>query len=344
MLAVAPFDSSASQTSRAAAGASLHSIPSFPLVTVIDRPDPIAGEGEILVEIAATALNHADLHQLQGNYPPPPGESEIPGLECSGTIAALGPGVDPASFPVGSRGMALLAGGGHAQRVAVPVGQWMPIPASLSFVEAAALPEAALTAWTNLVAEGEVQAGESVLISGAAGGMGSFAVQIARELGARVFATGRDPERLARVAELGVEVVLEHEQSEQIRALTDGRGVDLVLDFVGGRGFAERVGLLRRQGRAILIGTSAGRESTLDLGVILGRRLRIVGSTLRPRSRAEKAQRVRDFWSFAAARVEDGRLRAIVDRTLPFEAIAEGYRALADFRAARPFGKIVVTT
>lgn len=327
MLAVPPYDPSAPGR-----------------VVLCDLPEPVANGGEILVEIAATALNHADLHQLQGNYPPPSGESEIPGLECAGTIRALGPSVDSSRFPVGSRGMALLAGGGHAQRVAVPAGQWMAIPESLSFVEAAALPEAALTAWTNLVAEGDVQAGETVLISGAAGGMGSFAVQLARELGARVLATGRDAERLARVAELGVEAVLESDQIERVRTLTEGQGVDLVLDFVGGRGFAERVSLLRRQGRAVLIGTPGGRESMLDLGAVLGRRLRIVGSTLRPRSRAEKAQLVSAFWAFAAERVADGRLRAIVDRTLPLAEIAQAYEVLADALGSRPFGKVVVIT
>ncbi len=310
-----------------------------------DLPDPVPGPGEALVAVEAAGLNHADLHQLRGTYPPPPGESGVPGLECSGRILIPDGSSDkPGNWKAGDRVMALLGGGAHGTRVAIPAGQLMRLPDNLSFLEGAAIPEAALTAWTNLVAEGGLEPGETVLVSGASGGMGSFTVQLARELGARVIASGRDLERLGPVKALGAEICQAGpELPARVREITEGTGgsgVDLVIDFVGGSELDGHLSTLRRQGRLVLLGLLAGDEAKLDLGRILSRRLRITGSVLRARPRSEKARLTADFANFALPRLADGRLRAIVDRVVPFEQAAEAYAALDRGGVA---GKIVLS-
>jgi putative PIG3 family NAD(P)H quinone oxidoreductase len=304
-----------------------------------DLPDPIPASGEVLVEVAAAGLNHADLLQLRGQYPPPPGESAVPGLECAGTISALGEGV--AGWTVGERVMALLGGGGLATRVAVPVGQLMRVPATLSWVEAGAIPEAGLTAWTNLVAEGDLKAGETVLVTGATGGMGTMFVQLGRELGARVLAAGRSLERLEPLRALGAAELLTLDDTlpGRVREATGGRGADLVADLVGGRDLGLRIAALAPRGRLLLLGLLAGGRAELDLGPILSRRLRLIGSVLRARSRAEKAELVAGFAAFALPRLADGRLRPVVDRVLPFDRAAEAFAALEEGGVS---GKIVL--
>lgn len=313
--------------------------PNHPLPRVGDLPDPVPGPGEVLVAVHAAGLNHADLYQLRGTYPPPPGESEVPGLECAGTVLGT---ERPGLWQPGQRVMALVAGGGQGSRAAIPTGQLMPLPDNLSFVEGAAIPEAALTAWTNLVAEGGLQKGETVLITGATGGMGSFAVQLARELGARVLAAGRNRDRLEQLRDFGVEeICLEGSTlARQVREATGGLGADLVVDFTGGPDFGSHVASLANRGRLVLVGLVAGTRAELDLGGILSRRLRIAGSVLRPRSREEKARLVADFSEFALPRLKDGRLRPVVDRVFPLERAAEAYKAL---ERGGVFGKIVLT-
>ncbi|MDY7094744.1 MAG: zinc-binding dehydrogenase, partial [Acidobacteriota bacterium] len=216
-------------------------------------PDPQPAAGEVLVEVAATALNRVDLMQLQGLYPPPPGESDIPGLECAGRVSAVGVGVsdDWLGRPV----MALLGGGGHAQRVAIPEGQLMPLPEGWSMEQGAAVPEVALTAWTNLVAEGRLEAGETVLISGAASGVGSFAVQLAKALDARVLVAGRTLSRLETLLPLGAEacVVLGEDLPQRVRELTAGSGADVVLELVGGEHLPRNLKALAPRGRLVLV-------------------------------------------------------------------------------------------
>jgi putative PIG3 family NAD(P)H quinone oxidoreductase len=303
-------------------------------------PDPAPGPGEVLLRVHATALNHADLQQVRGLYPPPPGESTIPGLEAAGVVAAVGEGV--AGWRVGDRAMALLAGGGHAERVAAPVGQLLPIPASLSFVEAAALPEVGLTAWTNLVHEGGLQPGETVLITAAASGVGTFAVQLARELGARVLVAGRSVERLQALRPLGAEAALEldDELPARVRELTGGAGADLVIDLVGGEAIVGHLDCLRERGRLVLVGLLGGGKATLPLFPLMRRRLRLIGSVLRARSRDEKAALVAAFGDFALPRLADGRLRPVVDRVLPFSRITEAYAAVEH---GGLLGKVVVS-
>lgn len=311
---------------------------SRPLLATV--PDPVPGPGEVLLDVAAAGLNHAELHQVQGHYPPAPGESPVPGLECSGRVAALGEGVT--GWKVGDLAMALLGGGGHATRAAVPVGQMMPMPDSLSLVAAGALPEAALTAWTNLVAEGNLAAGETVLVTGATGGMGSFTVQLARELGARVIAAGRSRERLERLRDFGIaDFVVEGEGfGTAVGELTGGHGVDLVLDLTSGQGLNSHLEALAPRGRLVLLGLLNDRAAPVDLALILRQRLRITGSTLRYRPRPEKAALVAAFAAFALPRLADRRLRPVVDRTVPLEHAAEAYAALT---AGGAVGKIVLT-
>lgn len=292
-------------------------------------PDPVPGVDEVLVRVAAAGLNRADLLQMRGLYPPPPGESEIPGLECAGEVVAAGSAVG-SRWQAGDRVLALLAGGGQAELVAIPHGQLMRLPRGLSLVEAAALPEAAITAWTNLVGEGHLEAGETVLIVGAASGVGTFAVQLAREIGATVLVAGRSLERLAALRELGADELLElkPDLGEQLRQVTGGRGVHLVLDLVGGGHVASALAGIAPGGRWVLVGLMAGRSATLDLGLLLERRVRLIGSVLRPRSRAEKAELVEAFVRFASGRLDDGRLRAVVDSVYPWANVADAYGRL----------------
>ena len=301
--------------------------------------DPVAAPGEVLLAVRAAGLNRADLLQLRGHYPPPPGESEVPGLEAAGEILALGAEVE--GWRVGDHAAALLAGGGQAERVAVPAGQLLEIPADWSVEAAAALPEAALTSWTNLVVEGRLAAGQVVLISGATSGVGTFAVQLARELGATVIAAGRDLGRLERLRELGAagRIELGDGLPERVRSVAAGRGADLVLDLVGGEHLPLLLEALAPRGRLVLVGLMAGRRAEIDLGTLLARRLTLVGSVLRSRDRAEKAELVRGFRDFAAPRLTAGRLAPRIDRVFPFEEAAEAYRYLEH---GRPLGKVVL--
>jgi len=309
--------------------------------TLGDLPDPVPAEGEVLVEVRAAGLNRADLLQLRGLYPPPPGESEVPGLELAGLVREVGEGVE--GWQAGDRVMALTAGGAHAELAAVPAGQLMSLPESLSFAEGAAIPEAGLTAWTNLVAEGGLAAGETVLVTGANGGVGRSVVQLASALGARVLAAGRDMGRLAPLRDLGAGelLLLDDRLPEAVRAGTGGRGADLALDLVGGEHLPRCLAALADRGRCVLVGLMAGPRAELDLADLLRRRLRLIGSVLRARPRAEKAKLVTAFTEFALPRYADGRLVPQLDRTFPFDDVAAAYAHLA---AGGVEGKVVVET
>lgn len=289
--------------------------------------------------VEAAGLNHADLMQLQGHYPPPPGESLVPGLECAGVVLGSEKG---SPWLPGTRVMALVGGGAHGTRAAIPVGQLMPVPDNLSLIEGAAVPEAGLTSWVNLVVEGGLQAGETVLVTGATGGMGSFAAQLARELGARVLAAGRSRERLELLRGLGIEEVCIEGANlpSQVRDATGGRGVDLVLDFTGGPEIGNHLAALANRGRLVLVGLVSGRKAEIDLSPILSRRLKVIGSVLRARPREEKARLTADFAAFALPRLRDGRLQPVVDRTFPLERAAEAYKAL---ERGGVFGKVILS-
>ncbi len=309
-------------------------------IAVGEVPVPVASRGAVRLRVAAAGLNRADLLQMRGQYPPPPGASSVPGLECSGVVEELGEEVQ--GFRVGDRVMALLAGGGQAEQVVVPAGQLMAVPTNLTLEEAAAIPEAALTSWTNLVAEGGLAAGETVLVTGATSGIGTFAVQMIRELGGRAIAAARSRDRLERLRELGADqvVALDADYPRRVRELTGGKGVDLVLDLVAGEWFAPTLDCMAERGRLVLVGLTAGRKAPVDLGVVLRNRLRIVGSVLRARPVAEKTELVRGFAAWGLPRLADGRLRPVVDRLFP---LVEAAAAYAHLEHERPLGKVLLT-
>lgn len=303
--------------------------------------DPVAGPGEVLLEVAATAVNRADLLQRQGFYPPPPGASDVIGLECSGTVVALGEGVD--GVTVGTQVCALLAGGGYATRVAVPVGQLMPVPDGVDLVTAAALPEVACTVWSNLVMVAGLSAGEVLLVHGGGSGIGTMAIQLAVALGARVAVTAGSRTKLDRCAELGAEILVDYRQQDfvaAVREATGGRGADVVLDNMGAAYLARNVDLLARDGRLVTIGLQGGTTAELDLNVLLRKNATLHARSLRGRPLTEKAEIcagvVRDVWPLVA----DGRVRPVVDRVLPLPKAAEAHRVLADGEAV---GKVLLT-
>jgi putative PIG3 family NAD(P)H quinone oxidoreductase len=260
-----------------------------------DVADPTPGEHEVVIEVRATALNRADLLQRRGLYPPPPGASDILGLECSGVVAALGPGAR--RFAVGARVMALLAGGGYAERVVVHEDVVMPIPERLSFEQAAAVPEAFLTASEALLVEAELRAGQRLLVTAAASGVGSAAVQIGKLRGAFVIGSA-SADKLSALAELGVDLALERSRTDYVdavRAATQDHGVDAIVDFVGASALSRHQNCLAEQGRLVAVGLLGGSAAQLDLGRLLMKRQRICGLVMRTRSVAEKIELVERF-------------------------------------------------
>ncbi|AFR10965.1 NAD(P)H-quinone oxidoreductase [Nocardiopsis alba] len=303
-------------------------------------PDPVPGEGEVLVDVTATAVNRADVSQRQGKYPPPPGASEYPGLECSGTIVGSGPGVETTGWAVGDRVCALLTGGGYAERVAVPVGQLLPIPKGMDPVEAAALPEVACTVWSNLVMVGRLRAGETVLIHGGGSGIGTFAIQFARALGARVAVTAGSAEKLERCRELGAEITIDYRNEDFAERMRAEGGADLVLDIMGGSYLGANLRSLTTGGRLVIIGLMGGRTAELDLGRMLVKRLSVQATTLRSRPAAEKAVIVSGVLEQVWPLVEKGDIRPVVDRALPLEDAAEAHRVM---ESSAHTGKILLT-
>ncbi|MCK9871960.1 NAD(P)H-quinone oxidoreductase [Nocardiopsis dassonvillei] len=291
-------------------------------------PDPVPGEGEVLVDVAASAANRADVSQRQGNYPPPPGASEYPGLECSGTVAALGPGTEDSGWSVGDRVCALLSGGGYAEKVAVPVGQLLPVPAGVDLVEAAALPEVACTVWSNLVMVGGLRAGETVLVHGGGSGIGTFAVQFARALGARVAVTAGSGEKLERCRELGAEILINYKEEDFTERMREAGGADLVLDIMGGSYLDANLRSLATNGRLVIIALMGGRRAEADLGRMLAKRLSVHATTLRSRPLEEKAAIVSGVREQVWPLVEQGVVRPVVDRSVPMRNAAEAHRVM----------------
>ncbi|MCP3015335.1 NAD(P)H-quinone oxidoreductase [Nocardiopsis dassonvillei] len=291
-------------------------------------PDPVPGEGEVLVDVAASAANRADVSQRQGSYPPPPGASEYPGLECSGTVAALGPGTEDSGWSVGDRVCALLSGGGYAEKVAVPVGQLLPVPAGVDLVEAAALPEVACTVWSNLVMVGGLRAGETVLVHGGGSGIGTFAVQFARALGARVAVTAGSREKLERCRELGAEILINYKEEDFTERMREAGGADLVLDIMGGSYLDANLRSLATNGRLVIIALMGGRRAEADLGRMLAKRLSVHATTLRSRPLEEKAAIVSGVLEQVWPLVEQGVVRPVVDRSVPMRNAAEAHRVM----------------
>ncbi len=311
------------------------------VLRVGEVPDPEPGPGEVLVTVAATAVNRADTLQRQGFYPPPPGASEIIGLECSGTVAALGPDVE--GWAVGDEVCALLAGGGYAELVTVPAGQLMPVPDGVDLITAGALPEVACTVWSNVFMVAGLQRGETLLVHGGAGGIGNLAIQLGVALGARVFTTAGTEEKRAFCRELGAEVAIDyHEEDfvEVVREHTDGAGADVVLDNMGAKYLGRNVDVLATEGRLVVIGMQGGNRGELDLGVLLRKRGAVIATSLRGRPVEGKsaicASVVEHVWPLVA----DGTVRTVVDTVLPLEQVGDAHRRMDD---GAHTGKIVLT-
>ncbi len=296
-----------------------------------DTADPTPGPDEVLVRVRATAVNRADLLQAAGKYPPPPGASEILGLEAAGEVEGTG-----------ERVFFLLPGGGYAERVAVPRGMLMPTPPNLSDAEAASIPEAWFTAYLNLVVEGGLAPGESVLVHAAASGVGTAAIQLARGRGARVAGTVRSPGKRRALADLGADPVVDASGGSfagEIEGAWGPEPVDLVLDPVGGPALAENVRLLRKGGRLVLIATMGGARAELDLRAVLTKRLRLIGSTLRGRPVPEKVALTRAFVRDVLPGLVSGSYRPLVDSVYPLRRAADAHRRVA---ANENVGKVVL--
>ncbi|KIH98990.1 NADPH:quinone oxidoreductase [Streptomonospora alba] len=306
-------------------------------------PDPTPGDGEVLVDVAATAANRADVMQRLGNYPPPPGAPEYPGLECSGHIAALGPGTEHSGWSVGDPVCALLTGGGYAERVGVPVGQLLPIPEGVDLVSAAALPEVACTVWSNVFMVGGLLADETLLVHGGGSGIGTFAIQLAHARGARVLTTAGSAEKLEKCRELGADVGINYREEnfpERVKEETGGAGADVILDIMGGSYLADNVRSLNVGGRLTVIGLMGGRSAELDLGRMLVKRLSVHATTLRARPTDEKAAIVAGVAEHVWPLVSEGTVRPIVDQTLPLQRAAEAHSIM---ESSAHVGKIVLT-
>lgn len=305
-----------------------------------DVPAPEPGPGEVLVEVVAAGVNRADVMQRRGFYPPPPGASELPGLEVSGRVAALGPEV--AGWAVGDEVCALLAGGGYAESVAVPTAQLLPVPAGVSLADAAALPEVACTVWSNLVMEAGLRAGETVLLHGGSSGIGTMAIQLAKALGARVAVTAGSDEKLAVCRELGADILVNYREQDfhvEMKEATDGAGADVILDVVGATYLQRNVATLAKDGRLVVIGLLGGRTGELDLGALLNKRGRVIATSLRSRPPEGKAEVVAQVREHVWPMIEDGRVRPMVQSRHRLEDAAAAHR---EMEASQHIGKILL--
>jgi putative PIG3 family NAD(P)H quinone oxidoreductase len=308
-------------------------------LVISERPDPIPREGEVVARVRAAGVNRADLLQRAGKYPPPPEASDILGLEVSGVIESIGSGVS--TWKIGDEVCALLAGGGYAERVAVPVGQLMKRPNRLSLVDSAAIPEAFITAYANLFAEGRLRSGEKVLIHGGASGVGTAAIQVARVRGASVSCTVGDDAKIARCVELGASSVINYKNADfgqKIPVWSSG-GVDLILDIVGREYFERNLAVLAPRGRLVCIASMSGAKAELDIAVLMRKRLSIVGSVLRSRDLDEKARLVSEFTNSFFPLFETGELQPVVHTIMSFGEVENAHEMM---RRSEHIGKILL--
>jgi putative PIG3 family NAD(P)H quinone oxidoreductase len=309
------------------------------VLTVTEVPDAVAGPGEVVIDVAAAGLNRADLLQRMGFYPPPPGASDIIGMECSGTISAIGDGVT--GWEVGDEVCALLAGGGYAEKVAVPAGQVMPIPIGVSLRDAAALPEVACTVWSNVWLIGNLQPGERLLVHGGAGGIGSFAIQLAHALGYEVFTTA-SAAKLDVCRSLGATRAIDYDAEDFVAVLKEAGGADVILDNMGAKYLARNIDALADGGRLVIIGLQGGVKAEIDLNALMRKRGSVIGTTLRSRpvdgplgKAAICASIVEHVWPLVAS----GAIRPVVDEVLPLEQAAKAHERLESGAAV---GKVLL--
>lgn len=316
--------------------------PGAPEVLVpVERPQPEPGSGDVLIKVAAAGVNRPDVMQRLGRYPPPPGASDIPGLEVAGTIESIG--ADVRGFRAGEAVCALVAGGGYAEYCTAPAPQCLPVPRGLELTAAAAIPETFFTVWTNVFERGRLASGESILIHGGSSGIGTTAIQLARARGARVFATAGSADKCSACERLGAERTVNYQTEDfvaVVRDATGGRGVDVVLDMVGAEYFARNIDVLAMEGRLVEIATQRGAKAEINIMTVMQRRLTITGSTLRARSVAEKgaiAAAVREHvWPL----IESGAVRPLVHATFPLARAADAHRLM---ESGAHIGKIVLT-
>jgi NADPH:quinone reductase len=309
------------------------------VLRLVERPVPRPRSGEVLVRVAAAGINRPDLMQRAGKYPPPPGASDIPGLEMSGEIVAVD---NVTTWRVGQRVCALVAGGGYAEYCAAPAEQCLRVPDGMSEHAAAALPETYFTVWTNLFERGRLQAGDTVLIHGGTSGIGTTAIQLARALGATPLATAGSAEKCEASRRLGAVRAIDYHEEDFVKAVRDetgGEGVDVILDIIGGEYLPRNLECLRLNGRLVQIGLIGGSKATLDLRAILQKRLTITGSTLRARTPAEKGLIARELERAVWPLLDRGEVRPIVHAAFPLEQAAEAHREL---ESGRVIGKLVL--
>jgi NADPH:quinone reductase len=307
----------------------------------VERPMPVPAAGEVLIKVAAAGVNRPDIFQRLGRYPPPPGASDIPGLEVAGTIEALGSGVW--EWKTGDAVCALVAGGGYAEYCAAPAPQCLRVPRGLDMAAAAAIPETFFTVWTNVFDRGRLNAGESILIHGGSSGIGTTAIQLARARGARVFATAGSAEKCAECERLGAERAINYREADFAAAIKDataGRGVDVVLDMVGGEYFAKNIDVLAVEGRLVEIATLRGVKAEVNIQTIMQRRLTITGSTLRARPIADKGLIAAAVHQHVWPLLESGAVTPIIHATFPLRDAAGAHRLM---ESSAHIGKIVLT-
>ena len=310
-------------------------------LVLADVDDPVPADDEVLVEVAAAGVNRADLLQRRGFYPPPPGESELPGLEVSGTIAALGSSVT--GWSVGQQVCALLASGGYAENVAVPAGQVLPIPSGVSLVDAAALPEVTATVWSNVFMTAHLRPGEVVLIHGGSSGIGTMAIQLAREVGATVAVTAGSAAKLEACADLGAQILVNYREAdfvEEVKAATDGRGADVILDVIGAKYLDRNVKTLATNGRLVVIGLQGGVKAELNLAALLAKRGAVIATALRSRPASEKAAIVAAVSEHVWPLIEAGRVVPVIQDRIPLERAGEAHAILEE---SGHVGKILLT-
>ena len=303
--------------------------------------DPVLGPDEVLVDIHATALNRADLMQRAGNYPPPPGAPEILGLEMAGQIAAIGANVS--QWEIGERVCALLPGGGYAEQVVVPEGMLMPIPNGWTYTQAAAMPEVFLTAFVNMYMEANLQPGEIVLMHGGASGVGTAAIQLAQATGNPIIVTASSAEKCDACLKLGASLAINYKEKdfvEEVRTFTNGAGVDVIMDMVGANYLERNLSLLKLKGRLVFISMLSGGQTQINLGALMGKRLRLIGSVLRSRALAEKLEIKERFMANFWPLLEEGKIQPVIDSVYPITQANEAQQRMAD---NLNIGKIVLT-